>query len=96
MFSHLHPWTAQVYMSEADSGSTTVSHIPESSLTEIRALVVSITATNTVVRPETEVKTVTDSAAPPLKQLRPTKLQTQPRLRIEVLWRPPRLVQLPV
>ncbi|KXG50312.1 uncharacterized protein PGRI_062790 [Penicillium griseofulvum] len=53
-----------VYMSEADSGSTTVSHIPESSLTEIRALVVSITATNTGVRPETEVKTVTDSATP--------------------------------
>ncbi|KAJ5199522.1 hypothetical protein N7491_011270 [Penicillium cf. griseofulvum] len=53
-----------VYMSDAGSGSTTVSHLPESSLTEIRALVVSITATNTGVRPETEVKTVTDSAAP--------------------------------
>ncbi|KAJ5836206.1 hypothetical protein N7447_002232 [Penicillium robsamsonii] len=54
----------KVYMSDADSGSTTVSSLPANMMSEGVILVVTITATNTGVRPETTVETVTNPATP--------------------------------
>ncbi|KAJ5779128.1 hypothetical protein N7457_006848 [Penicillium paradoxum] len=54
----------EVYMSDADSGSTTVSPVPAAMLSTLGPYIVSITATETGARSETTVKTATDSVTP--------------------------------
>lgn len=51
-------------MSDADSGSTSVSTLPESMLTDLGQVVLSISATETGVHSQTTAQTVTDSTTP--------------------------------
>lgn len=54
----------EVYESDADSGSTRVSTLPGSSLTDVGKFVLSISATETDMHSQTPTQTVTDSTTP--------------------------------